>query len=305
MDDQTVSDTIDYYLNLKYEATLWEGIDLFAKIYRNHHELSGPGIQIPGGAYRSWFGDAPFDLIQDYRVKGNRTGFEVQTNYETGSTNTIIAGITFEEQEQYDVELYANFLDDGTVFSSIRDVSDMQNHNRDATRDFKAVFLEDIWNVTNNFRLTVGGRYDYYSDFGDHFSPRAGLTWEYIKGYDLKLLYGHAFRAPSFAELYAQYYGNPDLGPETVDTYELSLGAQFTPPFGGRATFYRSDMKDGIGMDVVDGGLVHWDNVAEVKYERFEFELKYNFRRGNYLAANYTYQTFDFGDGDDGGMVPT
>ncbi|MBW1890720.1 MAG: TonB-dependent receptor, partial [Deltaproteobacteria bacterium] len=57
--------------------------------------------------------------------------------------------------------------------------------------------------------------------------------------------------------------------------------------------------------DVVDGGLVHWDNVAEVKYEGFEFELKYNFRRGNYLAANYTYQTFDFGDGDDGGMVPT
>jgi len=54
------------------------------------------------------------------------------------------------------------------------------------------------------------------------------LTWEFIKGYDLKLLYGRAFRAPSFLELYDPGFGNPDLEPEEVDTYQVSLGAQFT-----------------------------------------------------------------------------
>ena len=151
--------------------------------------------------------------------------------------------------------------------------------------------MEDIWDIRDNLRLTVGGRYDDYSDFGGHFSPRAGLWWEYLKGYDLKLLYGNAFRAPSFSELYGLWYGNPDLGPEIIDTYEVSLGAQFTPPFSGRATYYQSFVKDGISTGLVEGGVVQYTNHTEVKYEGVELELKYDFRRGSYLAANYTYQT--------------
>jgi len=80
---------------------------------------------------------------------------------------------------------------------------------------------------------------DDYSDFGSEVSPRAGLTWEFSKGYDLKLLYGHAFRAPSFYELYNLGFAMPgnDLDPETTDTYEASLGAEFTPLLTSRFTF--------------------------------------------------------------------
>ena len=43
--------------------------------------------------------------------------------------------------------------------------------------DFKAVYLEDIWDITSDLRFTAGIRYDHYSNFGGHFSPRIGLTW--------------------------------------------------------------------------------------------------------------------------------
>jgi len=223
-------------------------------------------------------------------VKNNRTGFETQIDFETGRSNTIVSGITFEEQDQYDVKTYQNYLYDGTTFPSMQDVSDIENHCQDANRNFKAVFLEDIWDIRDNLRLTVGGRYDDYSDFGGHFSPRAGLWWEYITGYDLKLLYGHAFRAPSFVQQYGSLYGNPDLGPEIEDTYEVSLGAQFTPPFSSRVTLYQSDLDDGMAYNVSEGGVVRIENYTETRYQGFEIELKYDFRRGSYLAANYTYQ---------------
>ena len=303
LDYQSYGDEINYYINLKYEGMVWKNLGVSAKIYRNHFEFSGPFLDVPEGAFRPWLGNtpAPYDLIGDWRAKNDRTGFEAQVNYALTHNNTIVSGISFEEMEQYDVETYANYLYDGTIFPSVQNISDVQNHNQDATREFKAIFLEDIWDITDNFRLTFGGRYDDYSDFGGHFSPRAGITWEYIPGYDLKLLYGHAFRAPSFVELYGGY-GNPDIDPETVDTYEISLGAQFTSSFSGRTTFYRSDYKDGISYKSV-GDDVQLINYVEEQYKGVELELKYDFRRGSYLAVNYTYQTTDDPDTNESSSV--
>jgi len=56
-------------------------------------------------------------------------------------------------------------------------ITRIQNYSRPASRNFKAFFIEDLWDITKTVRLTTGGRYDDYSDFGDKFSPRIGLTW--------------------------------------------------------------------------------------------------------------------------------
>ena len=291
--DKSSYDFVDYYLNLSYERTFWKGIDFFAKLYRTHNDRNSISLMVPGGAYQPWLGIAPTDLFRDHYAKNNRTGFEIQANYKISDMNTLVAGITYEEMEQYDVELHSNFLYSGVIFPSVQNNSDVWNHNRAVKRNFKAIFFEDIWDITEDLRLTTGARYDHYSDFGGHFSPRVGLTWEFIKGYDLKLLYGHAFRAPAFAELYDTPYGNADLGPETVDTYELSLGAEITPSLSGRLTMFRNDLKDGISVTAIQGTVRRNTNHREVKSDGFEIAFKYDFRRGNYLAVNYTYQTID------------
>jgi iron complex outermembrane receptor protein len=89
------------------------------------------------------------------------------------------------------------------------------------------VFAQDEWNFVNDWQLTAGVRYDHYSDFGDTVNPRLALVWEARQNLTAKLLYGHAFRAPSFAE--ARNINNPvalgnrDIKPETINTVELAF----------------------------------------------------------------------------------
>ena len=76
--------------------------------------------------------------------------------------------------------------------------------------------------------LKLGGRYDRYSDFGNVFSPRAASIYKLNKEQSLKLNYGRAFRAPAAGELkgYANSAENPELGAETIDTFEVSYNSQ-------------------------------------------------------------------------------
>jgi iron complex outermembrane receptor protein len=146
--------------------------------------------------------------------------------------------------------------------------------------------LEDVWDITENLRLTAGVRWDDYSDFGREVSPRAGLTWEFYKGYDLKLLYGHAFRAPSFFELYNRRLALPgyDLDPETIDTYEIGLDAEFIPSLTSRATFFHNE-----GDNSVVALQEAFQNERKTRSQGVEIEARYDFPRGSYLTMNYTY----------------
>ena len=95
----------------------------------------------------------------------------------------------------------------------------------DQNRFLWYVSLQDEWTMAKGWELTAGARYDHYSDFGGTINPRLALVWEARYNLTAKLLYGRAFRAPSFSELYFQsnpvFQGNPDLDPETIDTYEV------------------------------------------------------------------------------------
>jgi iron complex outermembrane receptor protein len=212
-------------------------------------------------------------------------------------SNTVVVGATYEHQRAEDLTPSANYLltDDPFVFIPLPSVQKWPDDIADEyfideeTRNFKAVFLEDVWDITEDLRLTLGARYDHYDDFGGHFSPRAGLTWEYMKGYDLKLLYGHAFRAPSFLEFYQPALGNSDLDPEKIDTYEISLGAEFTRNFNSRITYYYREADDLIiaSSEVLPYIFV---NQGVSRDQGLELEMRYDFGRGTYLAGNYNYQ---------------
>ncbi|NJD07628.1 MAG: TonB-dependent receptor [Methylococcaceae bacterium] len=88
-------------------------------------------------------------------------------------------------------------------------------------------FVQDEWAFAKDWALTAGMRYDRYSDFGETVNPRAALVWETRYDLTTKLMYGSAFRAPSFGELYIlnnpATLGNPNLKPETLDSIELAF----------------------------------------------------------------------------------
>ena len=97
--------------------------------------------------------------------------------------------------------------------------------------------------------LTLAGRYEHYSDFGTHFSPQAGLSYEPVQGLRLRGTWNRSFHAPDLYYKYSSYYallypvesptggstvalipagGNSALQPETANSF--TLGADYQPP---------------------------------------------------------------------------
>ncbi len=101
---------------------------------------------------------------------------------------------------------------------------------REGDRKNYYFFLQDAWAFVEDWELTAGVRFDQYSDFGSTVNPRFALVWQTSHDLTTKLLYGQAFRAPSFAETRninnPVVLGNPNLDPETMTTVELAFDYQ-------------------------------------------------------------------------------
>lgn len=97
----------------------------------------------------------------------------------------------------------------------------------DMQRSVWSAMLQDEWQIAPDWHLTAGLRYDYYTDFGSTVNPRLALVWDVTERLTSKLLYGKAFRAPTFAEMgnvnNPVILGNPNLEPETNHTVELAF----------------------------------------------------------------------------------
>ncbi|SEA11700.1 iron complex outermembrane recepter protein [Desulfuromusa kysingii] len=103
----------------------------------------------------------------------------------------------------------------------------------DPSRTLWYLSLQDEWQLARDWELTGGIRYDHYSDFGTTVNPRIALVWSTRQNLTTKLLYGKAFRAPTFNEKSSinnpVALGNPDLDPEIINTIELSF--DYRPTF--------------------------------------------------------------------------
>ncbi len=222
------------------------------------------------------------------RLKSTITGGELQSSFRGFDRHTLTVGLIARHERQYDVKTYNNF--NPGYLPTVRDVSDEYNFCENTSRDVFAVFFHDLWDITEQIRLTFGGRYDDYSDFGSNFSPRAGLTWSITEKLDLRLNYATAFRAPAFMDQYVKNNpvaaGNPDLDEEKIETLEAGVGIRLTERLFAGVTYFHNDIKDLIALPPGGG---EFKNYQDVSVDGFEIEARYGFAGGASLALNYTY----------------
>ncbi len=146
-----------------------------------------------------------------------------------------------------------------------------QKHDRDVL--FASV--QDEFSISNDLHLTAGLRHDNFSDFGDTTNPRLALVWDTSQNVTTKFLYGRAFRAPSFAELFNEnnpvLLGNANLEPEVVDTLEAAIAWQpvFNVDVGFSVFFYEID--DLIQFVPGPSGAVA-QNTGSIEGQGFELE---------------------------------
>ena len=101
------------------------------------------------------------------------------------------------------------------------------------TRHVRSLYLQDKYSAIDDLSVTVGVRYDEYSDFGSTVNPRVGLVYKGLSDTTLKWLYGEAFRAPTMYETGSMniptFIANDNLTPEELKTMEFGLIHDFQP----------------------------------------------------------------------------
>jgi iron complex outermembrane receptor protein len=117
----------------------------------------------------------------------------------------------------------------------------------DIMRTVSHLSVQDEWAFAPDWALTAGVRHDQYSDFGGTTNPRLALVWAASQNLTAKLLYGEAFRAPSFAELTVvnnpAALGNPGVQPETIKTTELAFDYRPSDKLWGALNIFSYDIK--------------------------------------------------------------
>ncbi len=318
LSDSSILDQEDAYINLGYEWKPTRNLTITPNVYYHYNKMVNrlqflpPGGKFPDNVIDPTDTvDTPLGIESLYDVSNMRQGTEVRADWEVLDNYRVTFGVNYEKMRQKDVDHQGNhyFERNGDIVI-LPDELPIPEDNvfiGRADRTFKAFYLENLVDVTEKLRLTLGGRYDHYSDFGGSFNPRASIIWEFADNYDFKLLYARAFRAPSFYELYNILpfaMGNPSLDPEVIDSYEAALNARVTKNLAFQFTIFHNEIKDNI-VEVHETSMIQFDNTDKISINGFEIEGRYNLGRGSYLQCNYTYQhSYDHGQEARVGKVP-
>src|SRR5690606_17433929 len=263
----------DIYGKLKYQFTDNFSVLGFANTYWNNYK--GRAVREPTNFID--LGQQVIDVdddSQDYgltadwaidgktalQVRGYYSRYdEIYRAYGYVTGNPEPDGNLFERYGKFDVTFSRiiggrNFLQAGAEFAKneYSGLHRLQNDFGEAST--QVVWLQDKINLMNRLTLTLGGRYDHHSEFGNAFSPKIGLNYRVTDWASLRASWGRGFRAPDLGQLNYnfrnplfryQVLGNKNLSPEHSGSWQV--GAEFTPlkrKARFSVNFFRNDVRN-------------------------------------------------------------
>jgi len=241
------------------------------------------------------------DGLLNHMSSGERQlGFETSGLYSGISSHNIRIGAGYQWQDLYRVEQQVNFGTgaDGNPLPAggpIVDISDTSfAFAPEKIRKIRFLFLQDIWTLSDTWELTMGARYDYYSDFGDTLNPRLALIWQSTEQLTTKLLYGQAFRTPSFQELYAdtsRALSNSSLKPEESETLELAFSYAATKNLQLALNLYELEITNNIfRLPIAGTSQKQYQNTGRHKTVGVEIEASWQATKNLKISGNYSYR---------------
>jgi outer membrane receptor for ferrienterochelin and colicins len=233
-----------------------------------------------------------------------------RSDFDKNSIKNYASGRT----DDYPEQLTDNVLDAQTSFSIGSNLitlgGEIRNEELESTTmleekddvTYTAFFIQDeLALFSDRLLLTPGVRWDDHEAFGSEVSPRLYALYKITDQINLKAGYGHAFRAPTIKQVSEGYHaafgphefvGNPDVQPETSDSYEIGV-EYFADKIFARCLFFYNDINDLIDWKMVGrSGRVRTftaDNVAEAETKGLETEVGVDLPFGLGLSGSYTY----------------
>lgn len=158
-----------------------------------------------------------------------------------------------------------------------------------------SVYAQDIYSVNDALDISANVRLDTYSLFSNMLSYRIGSVYRLDDNHIFKGVYGRSYRAPSYVEAFQAAQegfknGNPDLRPESIDTFELAY------TYKNRNTIVRANIFYSILNDVIDSVknepswvTTDYANHKQRNLKGLEMEFIRQFSNGSELMGNFSY----------------
>lgn len=254
---------------------------------------------------KSGFRNLYTDMERSYKFgRGRMFQLEQLLRWDISDRFALTTGITYQDffssPKGHDMERpVTNILDaKGTLFNTSQ-----PNNPRGIEADIPRIFYSNTGGfVQADFspipdyalHITVGARYDYNTRFEGTFNPRFGLVWRPKEKLAIKGMFGSAFLAPSPLAAFEQFGSfttsdngssysstffrlpNPDLGPQKIQTSELSIKSYVNDALSFTLTGYYSRVTGLITTSGDEGrtGLYNYDaSTGNYTYKGFPVDF--------------------------------
>lgn len=216
--------------SMHYDFKISDNIIVTPKIYSNinYHDF------LTQEAPNNYISNTSGNIFENGKYSkekylGKSYGAEMDIYIKANEHFDLLTGSIFEDATISNYDMSRNYKIVGDVYKESFANYDNIAFTQDGKRRYIfAYFLQGNYKI-KQLNITAGLRYDDYNDFGSSINPRIGINYKISSHLLFKGLYGKAFRAPTFQELYDNttigneygVKGNMNLTPEKINTYEL------------------------------------------------------------------------------------
>ncbi len=165
--------------------------------------------------------------------------------------------------------------------------------------ELNSAYAQVQWTVLDGLTLTGGLRYDDHAQYGDNLLGQVAAAWALNDGDTIvRASWGQGFRAPGLYELYSEY-GNADLQPEEVDSWEIGVEQRLFDRAVVSATYFQRESDNEIDYANCLPGDSHpicgqpfggyYQNIQKAEAKGVELIGRVDVTERLNLSANYTW----------------
>lgn len=174
--------------------------------------------------------------------------------------------------------------------------------------DYKAIYLQDEWQISNTLSATFGARYDDISNADNKTTFKVGAVNKFSELFSLRGNFAQGYRTPDIRELYIRKntpggaqrgstVSDPtlgkvpfDLNPEFVNSFEIGLSGHNGGFHYSTALFY-NEIEDMIAKVTKNAGTpttyYTFENISDATTMGLELATGYRFDSGFALDLNW------------------
>ncbi|MFN9397304.1 MAG: TonB-dependent receptor [Pseudanabaena sp.] len=220
---------------------------------------------------------------QRFETRQNSLGFQIQHNWKFAPTQILTYGFDYRS---------TNAISETTNLAT-----NVLTPSYNANISQGAVFAQYSNDLTDRLNITAGLRQEFSSLVnGSATTPSVGIKYALTDSTTVRANYIRNFRTPTIANLFnanPTNIGNPNLLPETGDSYDIGIDQKLGDIGLFRLTAFSNNISNLIAFrriaPPVNGISGTFQNLGQVVTNGLEASLNLQIVPNFFLAANYTF----------------